>query len=285
MRILIIGGAGFVGDTLVKYLNKENEIIVLDNYFTSNPKADNRNVKYIYGNSWDIKKLGVNLDFDIVFHFGEYSRIATSFEDIEYVLQSNLYGTSCIIELCKKRNIKLIYSASSSKFGNNGEDENLCPYAWVKAKNVELIKNYHKWFDLQYEICYFYNVYGKNEINAGKYATLIGIFTNQFLNNEPLTIVGDGMQTRQFTHIDDITNGVVKTMNMNMNKEWFLSSDQSYSINEVAEMFGGKIKYIPKRKGEREKSVFVKNDTKKILNWEIKNNLKDWINKFKNGKR
>ncbi len=285
MRILITGGSGFIGNALATYLNKENDIVILDNYTTSKSNNKIKNIKYIYGNTWEIEKINTDLNFDIIFHFGEYSRISTSFADIKYVLKSNLYGTSCIIEMCRKRNIKLIYSASSSKFGNNGEDENLCPYAWTKAKNVELIKNYHKWFNLQYEICYFYNVYGENEISEGDYATLIGIFTTQFLNNEPLTIVGDGSQTRQFTYINDIINGVSKTIKIHMNKEWFLSSHQDYSIKKVAEMFGGKIKYIPKRKGERYKTIKIKNDTEKLLNWSANYKLKDWIDKIKNGKR
>ena len=211
----------------------------------------------------------------MVFHFGEYSRVVPSFKDIPYVLRTNLQGTSRIIELCKIWNAKLIYSASSSKFGGN---EHLSPYSWTKAKMVELIKNYNKWFNLQYEICYFYNVYGKNHIATGDYATVIAKFEKQYKEQKPLTVVGDGTQTRQFTHINDIIIALYKILRQNQNKEWYLSSDKSYSIIEVAKMFTDDIVYIPERQGERQDAVILVNDTKQVLNWQTKYDLKKYIN-------
>ena len=190
-------------------------------------------------------------------------------------MTTNLWGTSRVLEQCRKWNAKLIYSASSSKFGGN---ENLSPYSWVKAKMVELVKNYAEWYKLKYEVCYFYNVYGKNHISKGDYATVIGIFEKQYKEGKALTVVGDGKQSRQFTHIDDIVNALDKVRKQDSNKEWHLSSDKEYKIIDVAKMFTDNINFIPERKGERYNAVTIPNDTKTILNWEIKNDLKKYIN-------
>ena len=274
MKILVTGGAGYVGSNLIKYLkgNTNATITSLDNYFTGKEANHIKGVKYIADCTWKINELPKQ---DIVYHFGEYSRVVPSFKDVEYLMTSNLWGTSRVLEQCKKWNAKLIYSASSSKFGGN---ENLSPYSWVKAKMVELIKNYAEWYGLKYEVCYFYNVYGKNHMSEGDYATVIGIFEKQYKEGKALTIVGDGKQTRQFTHIDDIVNALDKVRMKDSNKEWYLSSDVDYKIIDVAKMFTDNIKFIPKRKGERYKAISIKNDTKEVLNWKIKNNLKDYIN-------
>jgi UDP-glucose 4-epimerase len=274
MKILVTGGAGYVGSNLLKHLKKHTnaKLTSLDNYFTGTKDNHIKGVQYIEDNTFNIHQLDKQ---DIVYHFGEYSRVVPSFKDVEYLATTNLWGTSRVIEQCKKWKAKLIYSASSSKFGNN---ENLSPYSWAKAKIVELIKNYKEWYDLNYEICYFYNVYGKNHIKEGTYATVIGIFENQYKNNKPLTIVGDGKQTRIFTHIDDIVNALDKVRKQNYNNEWYLSSDKEYKIIDVANMFSDNIEYIPKRKGERYNGVIVENNTKETLNWTIKHDLKTYIN-------
>tara|TARA_R110000744_G_scaffold82962_1_gene162951 strand:+ start:1205 stop:2038 length:834 start_codon:yes stop_codon:yes gene_type:complete len=277
MKILVTGGAGYVGSNLIKHLKKHTNATItsLDNYFTGQEDNHIKGVNYISSSTWKIDKLDKQ---DVVYHFGEYSRVVPSFKDVEYLMTTNLWGTSRVIEQCKKWKAKLIYSASSSKFGGN---ESLSPYSWVKAKMVELIKNYYNWYGLNYEICYFYNVYGKNHISEGDYATVIGIFEKQYKENKPLTVVGDGKQSRQFTHIDDIVNALNLIRKRNDNKEWYLSSDRSYKIIDVAKMFTDKIEMIPTRKGERFNAVSIENDTKKVLNWKINNNLEDYINEQK----
>ena len=280
MKILVIGGAGYVGSNLLKKLkkNKNYKLTSLDNYFTGTNTNHIEGVNYVYGNSWEINELEKH---DIVFHFGEYSRVVPSFKDTLYLFKSNLYGTSKVIEQCKKWKAKLIYSASSSKFGNN---ENLSPYSWVKSKIVELIKNYGEWFGLNYEICYFYNVYGKNHINNGNYATVIGIFEKQYSEQKPLTVVYDGKQTSQFTHIDDITDALLLIINQNKNHEWYLTAEKNYKIIDVARMFSKDIIMIPKKRGERYNVYEIENDTKEILNWETNHTLENYIEDFINGK-
>ena len=274
MKILVTGGAGYVGSNLVKHLKRHTNATItsLDNYFTGQEANHIKGVEYIQDCTWKINELPKQ---DIVYHFGEYSRVVPSFKDVEYLMTTNLWGTSRVLEQCKKWNAKLIYSASSSKFGGN---ENLSPYSWVKAKMVELIKNYSEWYGLKYEVCYFYNVYGKNHISEGDYATVIGVFEKQYKEGKALTIVGAGKQSRQFTHIDDIVNALDKVRKRDSNKEWYLSSDVEYKIIDVAKMFTDNIKFIPERKGERYKAITIQNDTKKVLKWQIKNNLKDYIN-------
>jgi UDP-glucose 4-epimerase len=283
-RIIVTGGAGFVGSNLIKYLVnnfKGIKILSIDNYSigSKNNHIENECVKYMNYNTWHINRSSEISDFnpDIFFHFGEYSRISTSFKDAGKVFKSNLNGTFEVLEFCRKHNAKLIYSASSSKFGNDGRDENLSPYAWSKSKMVELIKNYHDWFGLNYEICYFFNVYGEGQISEGDYATVIGIFERQFKNGEALTVVSPGDQTRDFTHIDDIILGVIKSTYKDMNREWTLRSGISYKIIDVAKMFSENIKMLPERKGERFGVEEFEDDTREVLNWIPSVNLEEWI--------
>lgn len=286
MKILVTGGAGYVGSNLIKKLifnNPKIQIVSLDNYFTGKREnhVKSKQVQYVIGNTWDIQKLFKKNDFDQIFHFGEYSRIVHSFEDIEIVHKSIIQGTYEVLNFALKNQSKIIYSASSSKFGNNGSDENLSPYAFFKAKNIELIKNYKEWFGLKYEISYFFNVYGKNHIESGKYATVIAIFENQFKSNKPLTVVGDGSQTRDFTHIDDVCNALMKIKDQNICHEYHLRFGKNYRIIDIAKAFSQNIIYIPKRRGERFNSEYFESDTNSILDWTAKIDLIDYINEFK----
>ena len=271
--VVVIGGCGFVGSNLVQYLiNKNYNVIVIDNEYSGIRKF--KQVLYIRDNSINISSILKKLKIHTIFHFGEFSRINQSFYKTGDCLDFNIKGTLEVVKYCSKNNIKLVYSASSSTFNNK---ENLSPYAYSKFHNVNLIKNYHTWFNLKYEIVYFFNVYGPGQISTGNMATVLGIFEDQYRNNKPLTVVKPGTQRRNFTHIDDITNGIYKAWKKNLNKEYMLGNEKSYSVIEVAKMFNHKIKFIKEQKGERFKSVKIDNKNNKLLNFKAKINLKDYI--------
>lgn len=286
-RILVTGGAGFIGSNLVNSLINKNlakKIIVLDNYSSGTKKnhINNKKVEYIKGDTKNINKIDkiVNSKFDLVFHLAEFSRIVQSFQYFENCWESNMQGTKKVIELALKKKAKFVYSASSSKFGNK-ENEFLSPYAWTKAKNVELIKCYREWYGLEYVISYFYNVYGPNQIRNNHMSAVIGIFENQYINNFPLTVVSPGNQKRDFTHVYDIVDGFIKAGFYKKNQEYQLASGKLYTILQVAKMFKSDIKMIPERPGERFSS---KRDSlkksKKELNFESKFKLKNYIDNF-----
>lgn len=286
MNILVTGGAGFVGSNLIKELTKiypKSRIVSVDNYFTGKKSNHVKGVTYLNTSVNDFIEFNDEFKPDIVYHFGEYSRIVKSFEDIDYLIETNLYSTSKLIEKCIQWDCKLIYSASSSKFGNKGNDENLSPYSWVKAKMVELIKNYGKWFNLKYEIVYFYNVYGPGQIEKGDYATVIGIFERQYRNGEILTVVSPGSQERDFTHIEDIVNGTILISQQNLNHEWFLRKGDPKTIIQIANLFDkDKWVMVEQRRGERQTADIVENDTNKILGWKPKHTIEKYIKSLKN---
>lgn len=284
-NILVTGGAGFIGTNLIEALlkNPNNNIHCLDNYFSGSKNNHLQGVKYFEGNTKNADKILSKFKYDLVFHFGEYSRIVKSFDDINIVKESIFDGTIKIIDLCKKWNAKLIYSASSSKFGNSGKDENLSPYAWMKAKMVEYIKNYSSWYGLNYEICYFYNVYGPRQIMTGPYATVIGIFERQFLSNQKCTVVRPGSQMRDFTDVRDIVDGLLMVCERNDKHEWHLRSGKNIAIIDVAQSFG-EWEYVDERNGERFTSEEFETDTEEKLGWIPKRKLEDWINKIKTKK-
>ena len=287
MKVLVTGGAGFIGSNLIKLLAEQKNIkniVSLDNYFTGAPenKIFHEKISYVYGETADIKKLLGRREFDVVFHFGEYSRIDPSFDDLEEIFNFNLKGTWEVVNFCKEKNIKLIYSGSSSKFGHEN-NQHLSPYAWTKAKNTELIKNFSNWYGLKYNILYFHNVYGPGQIMEGKYATVIGIFEKQLKNNLPLTVVFPGTQRRDFTHVEDIVSGIWKAYQKAPNNmEFNLGTGKNYSIMEVAQAFNQDIKIIPRKRGERNTSLADIKNTIKVLDWRPKNDVIKYIkNNFK----
>jgi UDP-glucose 4-epimerase len=295
--ILVIGGAGFVGSSLIKELSKNKEYIIysLDNYSSSENhfskyflESTNKdvimynNVYYMEGHSSDIFEKCRNIKPDVVFHFGEFSRIDRSWYEIDKLMKSNLYGTSKVLEYCHVNKCFLIYSASSAILGNNKEDSNLTPYAWTKCKMVELIKLYHKWFNMNYLITYFYNVYGEGQISTGPYATVVGIFEEQYKGKRPLTVVKPGTQSRCFTHIDDIVSGLIKSFTNVKNKEVQICSNDEFTIEELAKLFSDDIVYLEERKGDRKSSTKLDKDIlREELGWESIKFLKEYINSVK----
>lgn len=277
MKILVTGGAGFVGSNLCEALAKDprNEVYSLDNYFTGSRDNHVEGVTYIEGSTEYIFEL-VDFTPDRVFHLGEYSRVEQSFEDIDKVLLFNKVGTSKVLEFCRRRGCRLIYAGSSTKFGEGGIGKDQSPYAWSKSSNTDLIKNYGTWYGLDYAIVYFYNVYGKREIKSGKYATLIALFAERKRQGLPLTVVAPGTQQRNFTHVDDIVEGLLLVGEKGKGDEYGIGSPETYTVMEIAEMFGGEIQLLPERKGNRMWSEVITEKTE-ALGWKAKRHIKDWI--------
>ena len=277
--ILVTGGAGFIGSHLCEKLsqNIENEVYSLDNYSTGSTNNHVKNVEYIVGSTVDIDSL-ISFTPEFIYHLGEYSRVEQSFEDIEEVWRSNKDGIFSVLEFTRKTGAKLIYAGSSTKFGDGGLGRSQSPYAWTKASNTELVTNYGNWFNISFAISYFYNVYGEREISTGKYATLIALFLNQSKNNKKLTVVSPGTQRRNFTHINDIISGLILIGENGYGDDFGIGCKESYTILEVAEMFGGNIVMIPERKGNRMVADVVIEKTVK-LGWSSQESLKEYIKK------
>ena len=280
-KILVTGGAGFVGSHLCQRLSKnENyDVYSLDNYFTGSTANHVSNVTYIKGDTKDIATL-VTFNPDMVYHLGEYSRVEQSFDDIEKVWHYNKDGIFAVLEFVRKAGCKILYAGSSTKFGDGGLGRSASPYAWTKATNTELVMNYGMWFNVPYAITYFYNVYGPREIQTGKYATLIALFKEKMKNDETLTIVSPGAQKRNFTHIDDIIDGLVLVGENGYGDEFGIGSGEAFTILEVAQMFDGKIEMLPERKGNRMSADVVSAKTE-ALGWKPKRKLGEYIEELR----
>jgi UDP-glucose 4-epimerase len=284
--IIITGGAGFVGTNLIKLLIKKTNFnfISIDNYSSGYRKnhIKNSRIKYLRGKTADIEKLiKAPKKVKTVFHFGEFARIYQSFLKMNECIDSNSVGSNAVFNFCLKNKIKLIYSATSASLGNKGNDKNLSPYAFTKSKNLELLENLKKWFNFKYEVIYFYNVYGPNQISTGQMSTVIGIFENCYKNQRPLPVVRPGTQTRRFTHISDTIDVCYIAWKKNLCRHYSIANKRSYSLIDVAKMFNTRIKYLPKRLGERYASALIsKNLSNKIYKYYGKLNLKDYIKNF-----
>jgi UDP-glucose 4-epimerase len=286
--IVVTGGAGFVGSNLIElFLDRTNlNIISIDNYSSGLKKNHiiNKRVIYLRGNTKNINSIlkFYKKKINAIFHFGEFARIYQSFIKMDECINSNTLGTNEVFRFCLRNKIRLIYSATSASLGNNGEDKNLSPYAFTKAKNLEMLENLKNWFGFKFEVVYFYNVYGKNQIFDGDMATVIGIFEEAYRNNKHMPVVKPGTQTRRFTHIQDTVEICYKAWKKNKQAHYSISNKNSYQIIEIAKMFSSKIKYLPKRQGERFASALTNmNLSNKVYKNFGKLDIVDYIKNFR----
>tara|TARA_B100000963_G_scaffold80683_1_gene68644 strand:- start:1006 stop:1860 length:855 start_codon:yes stop_codon:yes gene_type:complete len=278
-NILVTGGAGFIGTNLIKTLIKDNYYITsIDNYSTGLKENEIEGVKYINSDIESIDQL--ESKFDLCFHLAAQSRVQPSFEDPQESIRVNVNGTMKVMEWAKKQSVKVIYAGSSSKH----HDPSDSPYAMTKYLGEEICKLYKKSFKVNVEIARFYNVYGPNEPLDEKFGNVIGIWREKVRLNKPLTIVGDGNQKRDFTHVDDIIDGILKIAfsHKNHSDGWELGSGVSYSIKELFNMFKERFNatsvYVDDQPGNYRKTLRINDDIIEELNWNPQDRLKDYIN-------
>jgi len=279
--ILVTGGAGHIGSHVIEQLVQDpiNHVISLDNY--SNGSEDNHieGADYRRGHTKDISSL-VPETPDIVYHLGEYARIAPSFSEPARVVDLNIVGTSAVVEYCRQRAVaKLVYAGSSTKFADNGTGRDQSPYAFSKATNVDLIKNYGKWYKLPFAICYFYNAFGPREKADEKYGTVIANFEKAYLQGKPLPVTLPGTQKRNFTYVGDLARGIILTGEKGEGDGYALNNLQTHSIIEIAETFGGPIEFMdgnPGRMGSSDSPTKARDE----LGWETTVDVIDYIKKF-----
>ena len=277
-KILVTGGVGFIGSNLIKGLrDKEFEVFSLDNYSTGDKKNEIPGVTYINDDIINIFKL--DKDFDTCFHLAAQSRVQPSFENPEESLRVNVLGTSKVMEWALKNNIKVVYAGSSSKHHTPSDS----PYAMYKFLGEEICKLYKKSFEVSVEIARFYNVYGPGENIDEKFGNVIGIWSAKIRKKEAIPIVGDGEQKRDFIHVLDLVDGLIKISKSNIkhNDAWELGTGVSYSVNELFNLFKKKYNvesiYVPDQSGNYRKTLRINDDALKLLNWEPVDRLKNHI--------
>ncbi|MDA9233491.1 NAD-dependent epimerase/dehydratase family protein [Flavobacteriaceae bacterium] len=279
MKILVTGGAGFIGANLCEKLIKSHEVYSIDNYSIGSLENHINGVIYINGDIAEISNILEN-DFDLCFHLAGLSRIQPSFNNPFNTFHSNTLGTQKVLDWSRKNSTKIIYSGSSSKHHNPYQS----PYALYKYLGEELCKMYKEVYGMKIEIARFYNVYGPKEIIDGDWAAVIGIWRRQIRDGEALTIVGDGEQRRDFTHVHDIVDGLIKISETDKSHidAWELGSGKNYSINEISKMFSEKfnckIEYVPNQNGNYRETLREHNDAIELLGWRPKMNINSYIN-------
>ncbi|MFM2339818.1 MAG: hypothetical protein RLZZ360_454 [Candidatus Parcubacteria bacterium] len=275
--IVVTGGAGFVGSHLCERLVQEgHQVISLDNYFTGSVSNHVAGVTYRTGHTKDIAK-HIPEAPDMVFHLGEYARVEQSFADVATVLDFNQQGTAAVLEFVRQKNPKLIYAGSSTKFADGGMGRDQSPYAWTKASNTDLVRRYGEWFGISYAITYFYNVYGPRERSDANSGTVIGIFKDRYIHGLSLPVRRPGTQKRNFTHVFDIIEGLVRVGEHGEGDEYGLGHELSYSIEAVAQLFGAPIEWLEERPGNR---MYSEADTRRSrleLGWQATHLLSDYI--------
>jgi len=277
MRAIVTGGVGFVGTNLIKRLMSEgHDVISLDNYSTGKEENEQDGCTYLNCDINTLEYIDHPLfeNIDVIFHMAALARIQPSLIRPQESINANVNGTLNILEVARKNNIPVIYAGSSSF--HHGLYES--PYAWSKYAGEQLCELYSKVYGLSTAICRFYNVYGAHQLEEGEYATVLGIFEKQLRNGEPLTITGTGEQRRDFTHVDDIVDGLYKCIGKDLKAEIFeLGRGKNFSINEIVDLFGAERKYIPARKGEYPSTLCDTSLAKEKLGWEPNKNLEDYI--------
>lgn len=286
-RVLVTGGCGFIGSNLVKRLQLGgHDVTVLDNYISGKTCNHHAGVKYITGSTTNIRQILKNEDrFNACFHMAEYSRIATSFEDIELVWDSNCVGTFEVLQYCRETSTKIIYGASSTKFAPEGISHS--PYSFTKAKSSELIKSYSTWFGLDYAICFFYCVFGHGYDTSPVpgYQSVINIFEEQYRSNKPLTVTGDGSQKRSFTYVEDVISGLISAWRCPQSDSFQLYAEKEYSIIEIASMFTDDVVFIPSRPGDRTSGLnSIDTKSRDLLGWRTSKDVSSWIEEIKKSK-
>jgi len=280
MKILVTGGAGFIGTNLIKQLIKEkNEVVSLDNYDSGLKENHVEGCKYLEGDISTIEY--IKGDFDICYHLAALSRIQPSFDDPTETFRVNVEGTRAVAEWARHNKVKVVYAGSSSRW----HDPYQSPYACFKHMGEEIFKLYKKVYNLDAEICRFYNVYGPDEIIEGDWAAVIGIWRRQVRDGEKITIVGDGEQRRDFTHVDDIVSALILVAEGTSKHEdaWELGTGLNYSINEVYALFKEKFPniesiYLPDQPGNYRKTLRENDDMLDKFGWKPTDKLKEYIN-------
>jgi len=281
MRILVTGGAGFIGTNLIKQLLKEgHKIISIDNYSTGKTKNHLDGCEYL---NYDIKNIdsynySYNFKPDVIFHLAAVARIQPSFKDPKNYFTTNANGTLNVVNYCANNNVPLIYAGSSSH--HSGKFKN--PYTFSKDIGEEIIQLYQKHFGLKASIARFYNVYGPHQLTEGGYTTLIGRWINNINNNTQCEIYGDGSKRRDFTHVNDIVDGLNRIMKQQAYGYIFeLGREKNHSVLDVAKMFNIEPVYKEDKLGEALETLSDSSLAKDILAWEPKINLEDYIKKLK----
>ena len=288
--ILVTGGAGFIGSHLCARLVKDgHQVISLDNYFTGSRENHVPGVDYREGHTKDIEK-HIHESPDLIYHLGEYSRVAKSIEEPSLAFDLNVLGTFGVLEFWRKRGGKLVYAGSSTKMVGARDDgtlgRDLAPYTWMKAANSELIMNYARWYARQCAIAYFYNVYGPGErAGVDGYGTVIETFRRQHIAGEPLTVRAPGTQMRAFTHVDDTVAGLILIGEKGEGEGYGIGAAESYSLLDVVHMFGGDITQLPYTPTTRSEAGSIDTEKLRALGWKQTKTLQGYIEEIKKQKK